>query len=239
MAGKEFAVVESRRMRRLLEDAGELGSDSLLGPVLQVTPAAADVDASARALLQTLAGGGGGAAEAVQLLMQLAGDDLSAERRAQVVEVLLRRPESPDEARLRNIAHELARQDRKAAAADLYRLGVLAGGEGMPAFLSQRDDEEPAELIADVQARLGGQLGRDTALALIDDKLAREDSASMLLAALKAWPALVSPAQLQERLGAVKERMARLRSGRLGRFAYDDDAQAFRRDAACSHARWC
>ena len=224
MAGKEFAVAESRRMRRLLEDAGELGSDSLLGPVLQVTPAAADVDASARALLQTLAGGGGGAAEAVQLLMQLAGDDLSAERRAQVVEVLLRRPESPDEARLRNIAHELARQDRKAAAADLYRLGVLAGGEGMPAFLSQRDDEEPAELIADVQARLGGQLGRDTALALIDDKLAREDSASMLLAALKAWPALVSPAQLQERLGAVKERMARLRSGRLGRFAYDDDA---------------
>ena len=224
LAGKDFAVVEARRMRRLLENAGELDSASLLGPVMQVEPDAEDVEDHVRGLVARLRDGVGGTAETVMLLTALAESDLSDEVRVAVVDVLVRRRERPDEGRLRNIAHELARAGRTQAAADLYRLGVLADGEGVPAYLRRNDDEEPGDVIADVEVRLGGDSGRQAALELIDDKLAIEDSATMMLAALKVWPDLLPQAQLAPRLEAMRARIKRLRSSRFGRLAYDRDA---------------
>ncbi|MEC9047835.1 MAG: hypothetical protein VYA51_07460, partial [Planctomycetota bacterium] len=226
LAGKEFAIHEARRMRRLLENAAELDSSSLLGAVLQVEPNTGDAEVAARAWLTALREGYGGTAEAVQLLATLAKAELSDEVRAAVVDVLLRRRETPDEARLRSVAHELARDGRKDAAADLYRLGVLAAGEGVPAFLRRSQEEKPGDVVMDVRERLGGELGDATAVALLDDRLATDGSAAMMLAALQAWPELLAPAALTERLELMKAQIARLRSGRLGRFAYDRDAVA-------------
>ncbi len=226
LAGQPFAAAEATRMRRLLEDAGQLGSSSLLSATLQVQPQPADVAVETRELLAKLAGGEGGTVEAVRLLAAIAGDELSAAVRDEVVDVLLRRREEPDEARLRNVAHELARAGRKEAAADLYRLSVLASGSGVPSYLRRNQKEQPGAVIRDVQARLGDDLGKATAVAMLDDKLATEDSASMMLAALRAWPELLTPAQLASRVGLLQERIARLRRSRLGRFSYDRDAVA-------------
>ncbi len=226
LAGQPFAAAEATRMRRLLEDAGQLGSSSLLSATLQVQPQPADVAVETRELLAKLAGGEGGTVEAVRLLAAIAGDELSAAVRDEVVDVLLRRREEPDEARLRNVAHELARAGRKEAAADLYRLSVLASGSGVPSYLRRNQKEQAGAVIRDVQARLGDDLGKATAVAMLDDKLATEDSASMMLAALRAWPELLTPAQLASRVGLLQERIARLRRSRLGRFSYDRDAVA-------------
>lgn len=224
LAGKEFAAAEARRMRRLLEDAGQLGSDGLLGAVLSVEPEAKDAAAAVEALLARIASGEGGTAEAVQLLTALAGDQLPDEQRRKVVDVLLRRRETPDETRLRNVAHELVRGGRKTEAAAIYRLAILAGGKGLPAYMLRNRKEQPGDVIADVQKRLGDELGRDTAVSLFDDKLATENSASMMLAALKAWPELLTEEQLTARLVTLQRRIARLRGSRLGRLAYDRDA---------------
>ena len=224
LAGKEFAAAEARRMRRLLEDAGTLGSSSLLGPALQVEPTPEDPAAAVRRLLDELEAGAGGTVEAVQLLAAIAAQELPDELRDEVVDVLLRRRETPDEARLRNVAHELVRGDRKAAAADLYRLSVLAGGAGVPAYLRRNQAEKPGDVVRDVRERLGGDLGKATAVALLDDKLASQDSAGMMLAALEAWPELLQPEQLRSRVRAMQQQIKRLRSGRLGRFAYDREA---------------
>ena len=224
LQGADFAAAEARRMRRLLEDAGQLDSRSLLGPVLAVQPRAADPAAYVGALLAVLRGGAGGTSEAVELLTALAVAELPDEVRAEVVDELLRRRETPDEARLRNVAHQLARADRKEAAADLYRLGVLAGGAGVPAYLRRAQAEQPGDVIQDVRERLGGDLGGQTAVALLDDKLATDESASMMLAALKAWPELLTPEELGGRVRFLRARIQRLRSGRLGRFAYDREA---------------
>ncbi|MFN3239999.1 MAG: hypothetical protein ACE37K_00630 [Planctomycetota bacterium] len=224
LAGKEFAVAEARRMRRLLEDSGQLDSKSLLGALLAVAPKAEHVSAAIDELLATLERGEGGTAEAVQLLTALANEELPDAQRRRVVDLLLHRRETPDEARLRNVAHELVRDGRKTEAAALYRLAILAGGEGLPAYLLRNRKEQPGDVIRDVQQRLGDELGRETAVALFDDKLATEDSASMMLAALKAWPQLLTEDELAERLVTLQARIERLRGSRLGRLAYDRDA---------------
>ena len=155
LAGEEFAAGEARRMRRLLENAGALGSSSLLGPTLQVEAAPEDPAGAVRRLLDELVAGAGGTVEAVQLLSAIAAQELSDELRDEVVDVLLRRREAPDEAHLRNVAHELVRGDRKAAAADLYRLSVLAGGAGVPAYLRRNQAEKPGDVVHDVRERHG------------------------------------------------------------------------------------
>lgn len=218
--GKDFVAGEALRMVRLLEDAGQLGSQSLLGALLQVLPKASDPEAACEQHLENLAAGYGGTAESVSLLVSLATDELPDELRERIVAALLLRREVPDEARMRSIADELVRMDRSEPAAHLYRLAVLAASGGRPLYLMRGKREKPAEVIKSVQERLGGDLGRTTAIAMVDDKLAVNDDAEMVLAALESWATLLSEEELQARVLELHQEVSKLRIGRRTSYSY-------------------
>ncbi len=222
--GKGFVAGEALRMVRLLEDAGQLGSQSLLGALLQVLPKASDPAAACEQHLENLAAGSGGTAESVSLLVSLATDELPDELRERIVAALLLRREVPDEARMRSIADELVRMNRSEPAAHLYRLAVLAASGGRPLYLMRGKREKPADVIKSVQERLGGDLGRATAIAMVDDKLAVNDDAEMVLAALASWATLLSEEELQARVLELHQKVCKLRIARMSSYSYQQKA---------------
>ena len=224
LEGKDFLAGEARRMLRLLEDAGQLGSNSLLSALLQALPTADDPVAACEQQLLRLAAGDGGTAEAVSLLVSLATVELPDDLRARIVATLLQGREVPDEARMRSIAHELVRMQQPDSAANLYRLAVLAGSDGQPSYLARGKREKPAEVIKAVQERLGGDLGRTTAVAMVDDKLAVSEDADMVLAALESWSTLLSEQELQDRVLALHQKVCKLRAARMTSYTFTQKA---------------
>lgn len=227
--GKDFASGEARRMLRLLEDAGELGSQSLLGTLLQLLPASEDPVAGWAELLQRVSAGEGGTVESVQLLLALANDEAlkgesAQDLRQRIVRDLLARREVPDESRMRSIAHELVAMERSEPAALLYRLAVLAASDGQPSFLRGNQREKPADVIEAVRERLGGELGNATAVAMIDDKLAVTEDATMVLAALEAWPKVLSGEELERRVLELYGKVCTLREARRTSYTFQQQA---------------
>ena len=222
--GKDFAAGEVRRMLRLLEDAGQLDSGSLLAGLLQSLPAAADPVAAAEEYLQQLAGGQGGTAESVQLLMSLVSSDLPSDLREQIVSALLMRRDPPDQQRMRSLADELVRMKQSDAAAQLYRLGYLVGGRSNIGFRPKGAVETVAEVVKTVQSRLGGDLGRSVAIEMLDDQLAVAEEPGSMLAALQLWPVLLSPEQVEERVSALRAKLCKLRASRRASYTFNQKA---------------
>lgn len=223
LQGKPFAQGEARRMLRLLEDAGQLDSQSLLAPLLQVLPAVGDAAASCERCLEQIAQGDGGTREAVQLLVMLATAELPDELRQQVVQALIARREVPDAAQMRMIAHELVGMAKQNQAAALYRLSWLADAGAGPVVLRGRRGK-PADIVRDVQKRLGGEMGRKVALQMLDDLLATTETPEVMLAALSLWGTLLSDEERNPRVAALHAKMLHLRGLPRARFMFTNNA---------------
>ena len=229
LEGRDFVAGEAQRMLRLLEDAGQLGSQGLLGALLQALPEANDPAVACEQQLEMLASGRGGTSEFVSLLVSLANVALPDELRQRIVAALLSRREVPDEARMRSVAHELVRMDQSEAAAHLYRLAALAGGDGggvRLSFLMRGNQEKPGAVIKSVQERLGGELGRSTAVAMVDDKLILSGGADMVLAALESWKTLLSEEELGPRVLDLHQMVSERRENRRSSYSYQQQAVA-------------
>lgn len=224
LSGKDFAVSEARRMLRMLEDAGQLDSSSLLSVLLQALPVASDPVAAAKMRMQLLADGQGGTAETVQLLMYLSTDECPDELRGQIVSALLMRRDPPDQQRLRSIADELVRMKQGDAASQLYRLGYLVGGGSNIGFRPKAAVETVAEVVKAVQGRLGSELGRSVAIEMLDDQLAVAEEPGSMLAALKMWPDLLPPEQVMERVSALHGKLCKLRGSRRASYTFNRQA---------------
>jgi len=212
LKGEAYAESEVRSMLRLLEDAGQLGADSLLAALLQALPVDEDVAATCQRYLKEISEGQGGTAESMHLLVLLATAELAGEVRQEAVQTMIARRVVPDAAQMRTIANELCDMDKREAAAALYRLSWLADQDGGSAVVYRGQRQSPTDIIADVEKRLGESIGKQTAILMLDDLLATGETPDVMLAALDLWSRLLEPAELAARVAALHARMVKVRN---------------------------